>query len=107
MPYGIDKKQGGDSPENDSWMEGCVKKVMNKDGKDKSSAIAICKSQLKKNKESKSELDFIIDDDIINKYNKYRERYIRDTKVALSIDEHIAEGMFEVHLARNNFSLPE
>jgi hypothetical protein len=64
MPYGVDKEQGGDSKENDTWMETCVKKVM-KQGKDKGSAIAICKTTLSKmhNDKAKAEivLDFMID----------------------------------------------
>ena len=39
MPYGM---PGGDTKKNDAWMEKCVDSVM-KSGKDKSSAIAICK----------------------------------------------------------------
>lgn len=49
MPYGM---RGGDTPESDSWMEKCVAKVM-KDGKDKSSAIAICKATYEKMKDKK------------------------------------------------------
>jgi hypothetical protein len=60
MPYGMPKEYGGDSPENDSWMERCVKKVaVQKDkktnkpyGKDK--AIAICKYTFIKMKGNKS-----------------------------------------------------
>ena len=61
MPYGIDKDSGGDSPSNVKWMEKCVTRVM-KTGKDKGSAIAICKAQLKKvrgNKE-KASLNILI-----------------------------------------------
>jgi hypothetical protein len=104
-PYGIQKEQGGDSPENDTWMEKCVSSVMDS-GKSKGSAIAICKTQLKKKKESKSELDFILDEEVLSTFNKYREKYLRDTKAALNIDERTAIGMFEVHLARRNFELP-
>lgn len=43
MPYGIKDE----TTEQTKWMEKCVTKVM-KSGKDKSSAIAICKTQLKK-----------------------------------------------------------
>lgn len=50
MPFGIDKKQGGDSPSNVKWMERCVARQM-KEGKTKSSAIAICKYVLKKKKD--------------------------------------------------------
>lgn len=52
MPYGVDKKLGGDNKENTAFMERCVKTQMNK-GKDKSSAIALCKYILKKKKEKK------------------------------------------------------
>ena len=52
MPYGIDKKQGGDSPSNVKWMEKCVARQI-KNGKDKSSAIAICKHVLKEKKKKK------------------------------------------------------
>jgi len=57
MPYGIDKKQGGDSPENVKWMENCVSGKMGqknpRTGKNftKSEAIALCKYILKKKKE--------------------------------------------------------
>lgn len=47
MPYGMPKDEGGDSKKNDKWMEGCVKKVMAQ-GKDKSTAVAICKSTFMK-----------------------------------------------------------
>jgi hypothetical protein len=55
MPYGVDKEIGGDSKENDAWMENCVQKVMSRKGKDgkpidKSSAVAICKTTLSKSK---------------------------------------------------------
>ena len=53
MPYGIDKKYGGDTPENIKWMDECVDSVM-KSGKEKPSAIAICKAQFKKMMESES-----------------------------------------------------
>jgi uncharacterized protein YoaH (UPF0181 family) len=66
-PYGIDKSLGGDSKENDSWMEQCVQKVM-KTGKDKGSAIAICKITLRKSKGNKSKASFIIDE-IFRKIN--------------------------------------
>ena len=59
MPYGIDKKLGGDSPENDKWMENCIQKVM-KGGKDKGSAIAICKTTFHKMKGNKAKAEFIL-----------------------------------------------
>jgi len=45
MPYGLSKKAGGDNPSNDSKMEKCVKDVMSQ-GKDKITAIKICKSSI-------------------------------------------------------------
>lgn len=59
MPYGIPKELGGDSPENIEWMENCVLKVM-KTGKNKSSAIAICKATLEKVKGDTSKAEFIL-----------------------------------------------
>jgi hypothetical protein len=44
-PYGIPKEHGGDSPENVAKMEKCVRDVM-KQGKDKESAIRICKNSV-------------------------------------------------------------
>lgn len=70
MPYGMPKEMGGDSPENDSWMERCVRKVANqtdKEGKKygKDRAIAICKSTFMKMKGNKSnaemEIGFMFD----------------------------------------------
>jgi ribosomal protein S7 len=60
MPYGVDKKIGGDSKENDKWMENCVTKVM-KSGKDKGSAIAICKTSLQKMKGDKAKAEFLLE----------------------------------------------
>lgn len=60
MPYGISREDGGDSPSNDKWMEACVVKVM-RTGKDKSTAVAICKTTLKKKKESTKEASIAID----------------------------------------------
>ena len=62
-PYGM---KGGDTPEADKWMEGCVAKVMgqkDKSGKpyDKSTAIAICKSTYEKSKGDKGHASFILE----------------------------------------------
>ena len=46
MPYGIPEEKGGDSMRNVSKMESCVASVMEKEGVDKSTAIAICKKSL-------------------------------------------------------------
>lgn len=45
MPYGISKKVGGDTQAVDSKMERCVSDVI-KTGKDKVTAIKICKSSI-------------------------------------------------------------
>lgn len=47
MPYGMPKKVGGDTPSIDSRMARCVQDVMAK-GKDKVSAIRICKVAITK-----------------------------------------------------------
>lgn len=47
MPYGVAKDVGGDSPSNDSLMEKCVIQVM-RQGKDKETAIRICKSSIQR-----------------------------------------------------------
>jgi hypothetical protein len=52
MPYGVDKKLGGDSPSNTKFMERCVADKVKK-GKSKSEAIALCKYILRKKKEKK------------------------------------------------------
>jgi hypothetical protein len=80
MPFGVDKKLGGDSPSNVKWMERCVSSVMEKSNRPKSSAIAICKSQMKKMHSKKSESSIITGDepvsinydvvnDVLNKIN--------------------------------------
>jgi hypothetical protein len=67
-PYGVDKKIGGDNPSNDKWMEGCVKKVI-ASGKDKQSAIMICKNTLSKMKGNKAKAEFIIGELVETKHN--------------------------------------
>jgi len=55
MPYGIPKEYGGDSERNIKWMESCVNSIMEKQGKSKQGAIAICKAQfIKMRKEEKA-----------------------------------------------------
>jgi hypothetical protein len=49
VPYGVDKKIGGDNPSNTAFMERCVAKKQ-KEGKSKSEAIALCKFILKESK---------------------------------------------------------
>lgn len=52
MPYGVAKDVGGDSPKNDSLMERCVQRLMS-DGKDKETAIRICKASIQRSLRSK------------------------------------------------------
>lgn len=59
MPYGVDKNLGGDTKTNDKWMEDCVSSIMKK-GKDKGSAIAICKTVMK-NKHKDKNAEFVLD----------------------------------------------
>lgn len=47
MPYGVSKKQGGDTPANDAKMERCVSDVM-RQGHSKVSAIKICKNSFRR-----------------------------------------------------------
>ncbi len=47
MPYGIAKRFGGDSPENDARMETQVAAIQ-RSGQDKVSAIKIAKAQMNK-----------------------------------------------------------
>lgn len=65
MPYGVDKEMGGDTEENDKWMKDCVKKVM-KTGKDKGSAVAICKSTMKKMHNNKMKAEFYLNEVILH-----------------------------------------
>jgi hypothetical protein len=66
MPYGM---QGGDTKENDAWMETCVIKVM-KSGKDKSSAIAICKSTYMKAHKKKDQASIELNLYLLNEFKK-------------------------------------
>lgn len=52
MPYGVSKDVGGDSQSNDSLMERCVTQVMAQ-GKDKVTAIKICKASIQRSLRSK------------------------------------------------------
>jgi hypothetical protein len=60
MPYGMPMDMGGDNKENDKWMENCVQKVMT-GGKDKQSAVMICKATFMKTKGDKAKASYIVD----------------------------------------------
>lgn len=85
MPYGVDKKLGGDNEENDSWMERCVSGISGKNKRTgqpytKGEKIAICKAQLKRKKE-KAEFQpdevIEIDADIVNNLESFKEEWMR------------------------------
>lgn len=102
MPYGVDKSLGGDNKENDSWMERCVKGVMEKNSKmDKGGAIAICKSQMRKSKDKKSE--FIYDEETVKEFLSYREQYIRKIMNMNNKTYTESSNLFEAILAHNNY----
>ena len=109
MPYGIDKKQGGDSPSNVKWMEKCVAKISGtnkRTGKPytKGEKIAICKAQLKKKKGKASLNDVSIDFDTLAKFLANRAIFIhKRKKEGLTFSQ--AESLFETTLARRNFDL--
>lgn len=106
MPYGVDKKIGGDNPSNTGFMEKCVAKVM-EGGKDKSSAIAICKAQLKKNKEkNKSESEFTgVDPDILNKEYMKKQNFIGHLRQGKLVTYAQAEAEYYAFLAKTDFNL--
>jgi hypothetical protein len=102
MPYGVDKQLGGDNKDNESWMERCVKGVMEKNNKMKEgNAIAICKSQMKKSKEKKSE--FIYDENIVREFNSYREQWIRKSmNTGKTFNE--SSNLFDAYISLNNYN---
>jgi hypothetical protein len=99
MPYGVDKDQGGDDSKNTEWMEKCVTSVMDRTGKDKSSAIAICKAQLKKQK-SKANLDsFELDAEILEWFDTTKISYINRLMMGGKTFQQ-ASSQFEADLAK-------
>lgn len=66
MPYGVDKDMGGDNEGNTKWMEDCVSGISGENKRTgqpytKSEKIAICKAQLKRNKQKNSSIEIIFD----------------------------------------------
>lgn len=112
MPYGIDKKQGGDSPSNVKFVEKCVAKISGNNkrtGKPytKSEKIAICKSQLKKNK-AKASVDenYDVDNSTLARFLAYRAVFMHDRrKEGLTYAQ--AETMWEKALNVNSYNLNE
>lgn len=102
MPYGLPKSIGGDSPSNTKWMENCVSKVSK--GRGKSSAIAVCKSQLIKTRRKNKEAEFEgIDKDIINEYNAKKFSFIKD-KMSNGLNFKQANDLFFKSVIENNYS---
>lgn len=106
MPYNVDKKMGGDSEENTGFMEKCVSSISGtnkKTGKPytKGEKIAICKTALKRKKESNSSLETFAEQEDIDKVELITNTYLQKlykTKRANSLVE--AEHLLEVALAR-------
>jgi len=98
MPYGLPKSIGGDSPSNVKWMENCVTKLSKT--KDKNSAIAICKSQLIKSKESEFKN---VDSYIVNQFQSAKYAFIKD-KMRNGYNFKQANDLFFKLLVRDNYS---
>lgn len=112
MPYGVDKKIGGDSPENVSWMEKCVSKVSgtnNRTGKPytKGEKIAICKAQLAKKKEAGASLseDFVLDPEILDRAYNLKLQFVNKIVGINKLTYTQAEALYEAELAKKNFDL--
>ena len=104
MPYSLPSDIGGDSPENVKWMEKCVTSIQ-KTGKEKSSAIAICKAQLiKRKRNAKSDEDVVIDDDVTSKYRLFELQYI-NKKMNEGMTFAQASADLSVYLARKNWEI--
>lgn len=102
MPYGVDKNLGGDSKENDAWMERCVSRVEG-GGKSKSSAIAICKAQMRKKKTSNSE----VETDILNLENIIKNQTIAKLMKTEGRSYSQANAEYEALLAKYDFDFNE
>lgn len=112
MPYGVDKKLGGDSKENTNWMEKCVNSVGGKNSRTgkpytKGEKIAICKSQMKK-KHAKSaltelvEVDASVTRDVENTIFSFAERLYKFNKAATLTDAYY---LTQVYLERCNHDI--
>jgi hypothetical protein len=102
MPYGIDKKHGGDSPENVKKMERCVSGISDtnkRTGKPytKSEKIAICKSRLFK---KKSEAEAIAE--LLNKIDELKKQFYDE---ALAYTDEYADFLVTKWLIENNYEL--
>jgi hypothetical protein len=69
MPYGM---KDGDTKETDKWMERCVAQVQ-KSGKDKGSAVAICKATWDKKHGDAKACEDILNKGVVEEYTKLIE----------------------------------
>jgi hypothetical protein len=106
MPYGLPKEVGGDSPANVKWMEKCVSDVQ-KQGKSKSSAVAICKSQLIKSKskdKSSSEYEGL-DESTILEYVGKKFSFIKHKMAEENLTFNQALDLWEKSIIQNNYNI--
>ena len=107
MPYGVDKKQGGDSKENDTWMEKCVGSISGtnkRTGKPytEGEKIAICKAQLSR---TKSKAEFTeVDPEILDMFLNNRDACIRKL-MSLNKTFAQAESEYDSLLAKSNYDI--
>jgi len=99
MPYSVDKDLGGDNKENDDFMEKCVKRVMDS-GKDKNSAIAICKAQMKKKSESSVDSETTYDELVGLKSRELHSKELAESFILSALDrfdfdmDHVKEEVY-------------
>jgi hypothetical protein len=113
MPYGVDKKIGGDSKENVSWVEKCVSSISGKNkrtGKPytEGEKIAICKAQLSKNKEKNAALEgeIKIDEDILEKLDTTASILVKKVVENKRVSGELqAEELFANLLIKSNYDL--
>ena len=102
MPYGLPKDIGGDSPSNIKWMENCISKLSKTRGK--SSAIAICKSQLIKTRRKNKKSEFEdIDLKIVNDYLLSKHIFIKN-EMRKGYNFKQANDLFFKSLIKDNYT---
>lgn len=117
MPYGVSKDIGGDSKQNDKFMERCVSAISGtnkRTGKPytKGEKIAICKSQLSKNK-AKAGFDFeqgdaSADEDTKDHVGMSMAQCVRKMmESGRAKDSNEATAMCESMLAKSNFDVSQ
>lgn len=114
MPYGVDKQQGGDSPENVSFMEKCVKGIggtNKRTGKPYSEGekIAICKTALKNKKSKSASVEYINEEELAAEKDKVEQameichQRMMKTGKAKNMDE--AHQLCQKALAKSSYEL--